>query len=287
MRIIKSYGHQAILVIVLALVSLLCLLPFLNLLAKSLSEESYVVAGQVSLWPKAFNWQAYQLVLESSRFLQAFRINVFVTVIGTLLNVVLTVSAAYALSRKYLAGRRFIMFLFVFTMLFSGGIIPTYLVMKELGLINHLGSLILPAMVTPFNMILVKNYFESLPDSLEESAKMDGASNLRVLASIMVPLALPSIATITVFYAVGYWNEYFSALIYINKTELQPLQIFLRETILNMEVAHFANPELIAEVAKESVRGATIIVSTLPILIVYPFMQKYFVKGTIVGSVKE
>jgi len=286
-NIIKRHAFQGSVVILLVIISLLCLLPFINILAKSFSAESLVVAGEITFIPKQFNWKAYELVFNSSRFLNAFKINVFITVVGTILNVLLTILAAYSLSRRYLAGRSLLMFLFVFTMLFSGGIIPTYLVIKWLGLINDLGALIYPALVAPFNMILMKNYFEAIPDSLEESAKIDGASNTRILFMIMVPLALPCIATITIFYAVAYWNEYFTALIYINKLELQPLQVYLRDIILNMDASSFANPELVSEVAKESVRGATIIVATLPIIIVYPFLQKYFVKGTIVGAVKE
>ena len=268
-------------------VMLICIVPFLNVVAKSFSSEAHVLAGDVFLWPKDFTLAAYEIVIGSGRFWTSFGNTVFITAVGTLLNTLLTIFAGYALSRKHLLGSGFFVFLFIFTMLFSGGMIPTYLVVKEAGLLNTLWAVIIPGLVAPFNLIIMRLYFYTIPDSLEESAKMDGAANIRILFSIMIPLAMPAIATIGLFYAVEYWNGYFDALIYINNRDLHPLQVYLREVIINAVDADLNNMERMMNVAQESVRGATVVAATLPILIVYPFLQKYFVKGVTLGAVKE
>ncbi|GGD82932.1 carbohydrate ABC transporter permease [Paenibacillus nasutitermitis] len=271
----------------LSIVIVACLLPLLNIAAKSFSSEAYVLAGEIFIWPKGFSVQAYEIVLGSRRFWTSFGNTVFITVVGTALNTTLTIFAGYALSRKRLRGQSVIMFLFIFSMLFSGGIIPTYLIMKEVGLLNSLWALIIPGLVAPFNMIIMRLYFYNIPDSMEESAKIDGASHFRILFAIMIPLAMPSIATISLFYAVEYWNNYFDALIYLNKHSLFPLQVYLREIILNASSADVNNIDLMLNTAQESVRGATVVAATLPILVVYPFLQKHFVKGAMLGAVKQ
>ncbi|MCQ6562332.1 carbohydrate ABC transporter permease [Paenibacillus mendelii] len=273
--------------ILLSIVIVACLLPLLNIAAKSFSSEAYVLAGEIFIWPKGFSVQAYEIVLGSRRFWTSFGNTVFITVVGTALNTMLTIFAGYALSRKRLRGQSVIMFLFIFSMLFSGGIIPTYLIVKEIGLLNSLWALIIPGLVAPFNMIIMRLYFYNIPDSMEESAKIDGASHFRILFSIMIPLAMPSIATISLFYAVEYWNNYFDALIYLNKHSLFPLQVYLREIILNASSADVNNIDLMMNTAQESVRGATVVAATLPILVVYPFLQKHFVKGAMLGAVKQ
>ncbi|MDI4649279.1 carbohydrate ABC transporter permease [Cohnella hashimotonis] len=266
---------------------LVCLIPVLNIVAKSLSGESYVVAGDVGIWPVHFTTDAYNIVLGSPKFLSSFRNSVLITVVGTLINVTLTVFTGYALSRSRLAGQKLIMMLFVFTMLFQAGIMPTYLVIKNLGLINSLWSLMLPGLVSPFNMIIVRLYFYNIPDSLEESGKMDGASNIRILFSIMMPMAAPVIATTALFCAVEYWNSYFDALMYISDAKRLPLQVFLREVIMSVSDAS-NNIEMMAQtqVAQESIRGAVVVAATLPIVLVYPFLQRFFVKGIVLGAVK-
>ncbi|NHN31910.1 carbohydrate ABC transporter permease [Paenibacillus agricola] len=273
--------------IILCMIILLCLIPVLNIVAKSFSQEGAVIAGDVFIWPIGFHLDAYRVVLGSQKFLSSFGNSVFITVVGTIINVTLTVFTGYALSRGRLRGQKAIMMLYVFTMLFGAGLIPTYLVIKSLGLLDTLWALIIPTLVSPFNMIIVRLYFYSIPDSLEESGKMDGAGNLRILFSIMIPLAMPVIATIGLFCAVEYWNSYFDALMYINNYKLLPLQVFLREMILSASDAS-NNVDVLAQVhvSLESIRGATVVAATLPIVIVYPFLQRYFVKGIALGAVK-
>ncbi|WP_165452603.1 carbohydrate ABC transporter permease [Paenibacillus thalictri] len=274
-------------VLLLCIGIVVCLVPVLNVVAKSFSAEANVVAGDVFIWPVGFNVDAYSIVLGSQKFISSFANSVFITVVGTLLNVTLTVCTGYALSRGRLRGQKVIMLLYVFTMLFSAGLIPTYLVIKQLGLLDTLWALILPTLVSPFNMIIVRLYFYTIPDSLEESGRIDGAGNLRILLHIMIPLAMPVIATIALFCAVEYWNSYFDALMYINNYKLLPLQVFLREMIMSASDAA-NNIDILSQmhVSQESIRGATVVAATLPIVIVYPFLQRYFVKGIALGAVK-
>ncbi|WP_139994145.1 carbohydrate ABC transporter permease [Paenibacillus paridis] len=287
---LQSKGETAFSItnyILLLLVILICLIPVVNLVAKSFSDEASILAGDVFLWPINFNVDAYDVVLNSQRFLVSFQNSIIITVTGTILNVLLTIFTGYALSRSRLRGAKAIMMLYVFTMLFSAGIIPTYLIIKELGLLNSLWALILPSLVSPFNMIIVRLYFYGIPDSLEESAKMDGAGNLRILFQIMIPLAYPVIATIALFCAVEYWNSYFDALMYINDSGRLPLQVFLREMLMSVSDAT-SNIDMLssADVPQEAIRGATVVAATLPIVIVYPFLQRFFVKGMVLGAVK-
>lgn len=271
------------------ILSLLCcsmLLPFIHILAKSFSSEVYVLAKEVTFWPKGFIFGAYEYVLNNNQFLYSFRNSVIVTVGGTAISMFVTIITAYPLAKQDFRSRRYIMFLYVVTMFFSGGIVPTYLVIKELGLTNTLWSLMLPMAVVPFNLILLKNFFANIPSSLEESAKMDGASNLRILFSIYVPLSKAAIATISMFYTVTYWNNFFNALMYITERRLMPLQVYLMEIIMDQKNMSSANVESLMSTAPESVRGATIIAAIIPILLVYPFVQKYFVQGIMLGAVK-
>ncbi|TLS49099.1 carbohydrate ABC transporter permease [Paenibacillus antri] len=287
---LKSRGEtvfEGINSILLCGVIVICLLPLINIAAKSLSSESYVLAGEIFLWPKGFSLNAYDIVLGSRRFWDSFGNTLFITIFGTLINTMLTIFAGYALSRKRLRGQQLFMFLFIFAMLFNGGIIPTYLVVKGIGLLNTLWALVIPGLVAPFQMIIMRLYFYNIPDSMEESAKIDGASNFRILFRIMIPLSMPSIATISLFYAVEYWNSYFDALIYLTNHELFTLQIYLREIIINASSVDINNMELMMNTAQESVRGATVVAVTLPILLVYPFLQKHFVKGVMLGAVKQ
>lgn len=273
------------------LLGLTTIFPFVNLIAKSLSSEAAVVSGSVTLWPIDLQFGTYRYVVENSLFLNAFKVSVTVTLCGTALSLFMTTLAAYPLSKPRLRGRKAFILFFIFTMLFSGGLIPTYLLMQKLHLIDKLPVLFLPAMVSVFNMLIIKNYFESLPDSLEESAKLDGASNLTILWRIMLPLSLPVLATIALFFAVAFWNDYFAALIYINSAELKPLQLYLKELFVSSSDAFLRsgqniNVDAAMNVSPQSIQAASIILATVPILIVYPFLQKYFVKGVLVGSVK-
>ncbi|MGM1046661.1 MAG: carbohydrate ABC transporter permease [Bacillota bacterium] len=269
------------------LMGITTLLPFVNLIAKSLSSEEAVVSGRVGLLPVGIQFETYEYVLQNSMFLTSLKTSVLLTVIGTILSLTMTTITAYPLSKVRLRGRKWLLLMFVFTMLFSGGLIPTYLLMHNLNLLNTLGVLFLPAMVNVFNMLIIKNYFEGLPDSLEESAKLDGAGNIRILIYIMLPLSLPVLATIALFFAVAFWNDFFAAMIYITSPELKPLQLYLKELIVSSSGDFLKNNvDAAINMTPQSIQASSILLATLPILLVYPFLQKYFVKGVLVGSVK-
>jgi putative aldouronate transport system permease protein len=276
--------------LVFALLSLATLFPFLNIVAKSLSSEAAVVSGIVTVYPIDFQLGTYELVLGNKQFINSFQITILVTVVGTLSSMLMTVLSAYPLSKPNLIYRKPILLVFIFTMLFNGGLIPTYLLMQKLGLVNTLWSLFVPGLISVFNMLIVKNYFEGLPESLEESAKLDGASNVRVLFSIVLPLSMPVLATIGLFYAVMLWNSYFNAMVYITDPGLKPLQLYLKELIAStnemMKLSGEIDVNRDLNSTPEAVQAASIIIATVPILCVYPFLQKYFVKGVLVGSVK-
>lgn len=273
------------------LLGLTTIFPFLNLIAKSFSSEAAVISGSVTIFPVDFQTGTYKYVMQNSMFLNAFKVSLIVTVCGTLLALTMTALAAYPLSKPRLRGRKFFIIMYVFTMLFSGGLIPTYLLMQQLNLIDKLPVLFLPAMISVYNMLIIKNFFESLPDSLEESAKLDGASNISILLRITLPLSMPVLATIGLFYAVQFWNDYFASLIYINSAHLKPLQLYLKELFVSssdvfLRAGGEVNIDAAMNASPQAIQAASIILATVPILLVYPFLQKYFVKGVLVGSVK-
>jgi putative aldouronate transport system permease protein len=272
------------------LLGLATLFPFLNIIAKSFSGEAAVVSGIVTVYPIDFQIGTYKLVLGNNQFMNSFKITIFITIVGTLSSMLLTVLSAYPLSKPGLIWRKPLLLMFIFTMLFSGGLIPTYLLMQKLGLVNTVWSLFVTGMIAVFNMLIVKNFFEGLPESLEESAKLDGASNVRVLFSIMLPLSMPVLATVGLFYAVTLWNSYFNAMVYVTAPDLKPLQLYLKELIASTDDVLKMSGEIDLSrdlnQTPEAVQAASIITATLPILLVYPFLQKYFVKGVMVGSVK-
>ena len=277
-------------IILLLLFSLAMVLPFLHVIAKSFSSETAVLSGHVSVLPVGFQTGTYRYVLENSQFYRSFAVSIQVTVIGTLLSMFLTVTSAYPLSKTHLRGRPFLLIFYVFTMLFHGGIIPNYLLYRTLGITNTIWALIAPMGLVVFNMLIVKSFMEGLPESVEESARMDGASYARILVAIVIPMSLPVIATISLFYAVAYWNNFFFALIYITKPSLKPLQLFLyelvTESMMNVHELQEISAERAMNLTTESILSATIVVATVPILLVYPFLQRYFVKGVVIGSVK-
>lgn len=275
----------------LVLFSLTTLLPFLNLVAKGFSGESAVISGRVLFWPMDFTLQTYKYVLKGNTFFSAFKVSVIITLGGALMAVILTSMSAYPLSRTSFRGRKGFLYLWVFIMLFNGGMVPNYMLYRTLGLMDTLWCLMLPGMVSVYNMFLIKNYFETLPDSLEEAARIDGANNMRVLFQIILPISLPMLATITLFYAVSYWNDYFTARMYISSTDKRPLQLYLYDLVNNaLQLQNDGSDTISADevmnLTPESVRAAAITLSTVPILIVYPQLQKYFVSGIVVGSVK-
>lgn len=269
------------------LLGLTTLLPFVNLFAKSLSSESAVISGKVGLLPVGLQLETYHYVLQDSMFLNSLKVSIALTVVGTACSLFLTTLTAYPLSKVRLRGRKGLLLIFVFTMLFSGGLIPTYLLMQNLNLVNSFPVLFLPAMVNVYNMLIIKNYFEGLPEELEESAKLDGAGNIRILASVMLPLSLPVLATIGLFFAVAFWNDYFSAMIYISDPAIKPMQLYLKELLVSSSGDFLKdNVDAAINTTPQSIQASSILLATIPILLVYPFLQKYFVKGVLVGSIK-
>ena len=268
------------------LVALLCLLPYLHIIAKSFSSNTAVVSGKVAFWPVDFGLEVYKYVFQDSLFWSAFGNSVFVTVVGTLLSMVVTVFAAYPLSKPDFRGRRVILLLYVFSMLFYGGTVPIYVFMQSLGLLNTLWAIIVPFIISQYNMLVMKTFFEGLPAAIEESARIDGAGHMRILFSIVLPLSLPSLATIGLFYAVGYWNNYYHAMLFITRQEVKPMQLYLYELISTATRVSELDPEMAMSVSSAGVQAGSILVGTLPILLLYPFAQKYFISGLTIGSVK-
>ncbi|MCM3492061.1 carbohydrate ABC transporter permease [Paenibacillus lactis] len=269
--------------------SLACLLPFVHVVAKSLSEDAYVIANKVFLWPAGFTLDAYGKVFADQSILRSLYISVIITVLFTLIGMIVTICAAYPLSRKQLKGRSFFTFIFMFTMFFGGGIIPEYMLINSLGMLDSIWSLILPLSFSAFNLLILRTSISSnIPASLEESARMDGAGHFRILFSIVLPLSKPILATLSLFYAVGRWNAYQDALFYIkHNVDLRPLQLKLYYLVvqasesfqLEMTQVSLSNPEVL--------KAACVVFATLPIICVYPFIQKYFVKGVMLGAIKE
>lgn len=269
---------------------LLCLLPLVHVFAVSLSNRAASAGGYVTVWPIGFTLANYKKIFESGAIYRAFIISVQRTVLGTALNLFLTVITAYPLSKSAAAfkGRNAFMWFFLFAMLFSGGLIPWFLVIRSLGLLNKIWALILPGAVPIWNVILTMNFFRDIPKEMEEAAIIDGANHWRILFNVFVPISVPALATMTLFSAVGHWNAWFDGMILMSKNVLYPLQTFLRTVIVAMDLASVLTlrPEDLYELSDRSARAATIFVSTIPILIVYPFVQRYFIVGIRLGAVK-
>lgn len=263
------------------------LIPFLNIIAKCFSQDWAVVSGKVGIFPIGFQTGTIAYVFKQQRFLQAIGLSFLVTFLGTAAGIFLTGMTAYPLSKKNMPGIKIILVIFVFTMLFNGGIIPTYLLMKQMKLLNTFWVLIIPLLMSVYNMLIIKNYYESIPESIEESAKIDGASNFRIFIKIIMPLSVPVYATIILFIAVSYWNDYFNPMMYITKSSLKPLQLYLRDIIAEASDSLDSNrDDSWMNISTEGMRSATILASIIPVLCVYPFVQKYFIKGIMIGSVK-
>lgn len=274
---------------IIAAVSLTCLLPFIHVFSKSISEEAYVIANKVLLLPKGFSLNAYQKIFSDASIIRSLFVTVVMTLSFTAIGMFLTVCSAYVLSRQQLKGRKLLTFLLMVTMYFTAGIIPDYMLMSSLKILDTLWCLILPLTFSAYNFLIMKNYFQnSIPDSVVESAFIDGASHVKILTRIVLPLSKPILATIALFFAVGRWNAYQDALFYIKqKTDLRPLQLKLYYLIISATeslqseggaVGQLTNPEVI--------KAACVIFATIPIVVVYPFLQKYFVQGTMIGAVK-
>ena len=276
----------------LVVVTIIILLPLIFIVAASFSSAEAVIAGKVTLWPVDFSLLGYETIFEHKKVWSGFANSIFYTFFGTIFNVIMTIIAAYPLSRRDLVGRRFITFAFIFTMLFSGGLIPTYMVVRDLGLLNTRWAMILPTGIGPFNLLITITFFRTtIPPELIEAARIDGASDFRTFRSVILPLARPIIAVLTLFYAVNtHWNTYFQALIYLKDQDLFPLQIVLREILIQNSIDASMLVDIEDLRAREGLRDllkfSLIVVASVPVMIIYPFVQRHFVKGMMIGSVK-
>lgn len=282
-------------ILFLTVVSLICVLPFINLLAISFSSKTAVSTGQVSLWPVEFNVAAYEFILKSAAFVKALWISIQRTVLGVILNVVLIVLTAYPLSKSKsdFRLRNVFSWFFVVTILFSGGLIPTYMIVHYTGIRNSLLALILPGALPVFNMLVVMNYMRSLPKELEEAAYIDGAGHLQTLLRVILPVCTPTIATVTLFSFVTHWNSWYDGMIYMDKVDMYPLQTYLQTVVINPEAFFRNSTNVSADLANylnlvnaKTTNAAQLFLAIIPILCVYPFLQKYFTTGLVMGSVK-
>lgn len=277
--------------IVLIFVSFVILYPLIHIISASLSAGEAIMSGQVGLIPVGFNLKAYQKVLEYPLIWVGFSNSLFYASIGTLVNVTMTLVAAYPLSRADLPGKNIFLTLFVFTMMFNGGMIPTYLLVKDVGLLNTRWALIIPNAISVWNLLITISFFRtSIPPELHEAAQLDGASDFNYFVKVMLPLSTPIIAVLTLYYAVGHWNQFFDAMLYLGKTELYPLQLILRQILIDNQVDLSLMTD-IREIAQREelqalIKYAVIIVTSLPVMLIYPFAQKYFVKGITLGAIK-
>lgn len=288
----RTFGEKVFDIVIYILLTLLMLAtfyPIYNIFVASISSVSEIAKhGSLMLYPRGFTLETYKAVFQNEQILKGLRNTLLYVILGTAINMLLTTFAAYGLSRKWLKGRRVIMFGIVFTMFFSGGLIPSFMIVQKLGIYNTIWALLLPGAMSAWNLIMMRTYFLGLPASLEESARIDGANDFQILFRVVLPTSKPILAVMVLFYAVGHWNSWFSASIFLQNRELYPLQLILREILIQGRVADFGgNAANVTHQVAKNLKYATIIVSTIPILIVYPFIQKYFVKGVMLGSLKE
>lgn len=269
--------------------------PLIYIISASISDPQYVNSGEMWLFPKGITFEGFERVFQNSEIWLGYRNTIFYTLLGTFINLAVTLPMAYALSRSDLVGRKLIMALLVFTMFFEGGLIPTYLLVRNLGLINTVWAMVLPNAAAMWNIIVTMTFFKvSIPKGLEEAAEIDGASQIRTFFQIVIPLSAPIIAVMALFYGVGHWNQYFNALIYLQDRELYPLQLFLREILVQQQLTtelmqQAGTAEALSQHARiaDIVKYAVMIISAAPLLIVYPFLQRFFIKGVLIGSLKE
>ena len=291
MRNVKSTSSKIgdwCFVVLCVIVGAVCLLPMIHLLAKSLSGTDYLVRHEVSLWPKGFNFDAYMTVLKDAKYIRAFFWTAFLTVVCTLLSLTMTTLCAYPLIFRQLRGRGLINVFITITMFFNAGTIPNYLLMQNLNLLDSPLVLIIPSCLSVYNMIIMRSFFYGIPESLRESAEIDGASIVQILVKIYVPLSTPVLATLALFYAVGRWNGYSDALMYMKDTNFYPLQLLLYNVINNINSVEIATQEGFSSPGlSASLKAAIVMFSTIPILCVYPWLQKYFIHGVTMGAVKE
>lgn len=286
---------QRTIYVFLTLLAIVMLYPFWNSLVISFNLGSDTSLGGVTLWPRAFTLENYYIVFRDQRLLNSFWISIARTLAGTVLSVFFTALLAYGMSKKVLCLRKYYMVFFIVTMFFSGGLIPTFMLVRSLGMLNTFWVFIIPALISVYHMIVIRTFFSALPDGLEESAKIDGCSNYGIFFRIVVPISGPVLATISLFTAVGHWNDWFTGAIYVSKDHLLPIQTLLRQIMNSNIMTEISSSNAIAldhmnrnrTVTTKSLTMATMMVATIPIILTYPFLQKYFVKGVLIGSMKE
>jgi len=276
---------------VAVVILIVMLYPLLFVLSASFSNPVRVMNGEMWLWPVEFTLDAYREIIKYDMVWVGYRNTIFYTVVGTSINLAMTILAAYPLSRKDLPGRNIVMFAMTFTMFFQGGMIPTYLLVRDVGMVNTFWALIIPGAIATYNLIIMRTYFQTnIPWEIQEAAHIDGCSNVRLLVSIVLPLSKPIVAVMVLYYAVAHWNSYFPALIYLRNSDLYPLQLVLREILIVSQSAFldasgsFGLSEKL--LLAESIKYALIIIASIPVLVMYPFVQKHFVKGVMIGSIK-
>ncbi|UFT98769.1 carbohydrate ABC transporter permease [Radiobacillus kanasensis] len=275
-------------VIILLAIVYVTLFPFLNIVAQSFSSEQHITAGNVSLIPKGFNVETYKVIMSDSMFWLNYKNTVVYTVVGTAISLVLSTMMAYPLAKKRLKGRNFWLMFVVFTMFFNGGIIPNYVLVNSLGFGNTIWAIVIPTAISVFNLLIMKTFFENIPDELEEAAIMDGSNTYGILWKIVLPLSKPILATMLLFYAVTHWNSWFPAFLYFSEKELFPVSIYLRNLIKGAEgslSSGATSADNLTQIAA-NIKSVTMVLTVLPIVCVYPYIQKYFVSGVMLGSVK-
>jgi len=275
--------------VLLTAAALSCLLPLIYLISISLSDSQAVASGIVSLWPVGWSLDSYKALFVGTNIKEAFWNSIVLTGVGTALSMLFTIAAAYPLSRNYFIGARFFTLLIVFTMMFGGGLIPTYLVVKALGLINTYGAVWFTGLVSAYNMLVMMTFFKHIPAELDEAAQMDGCGEWRYLATIVLPLSVPVIAALSLFYGVGYWNSFFNVLIYINDTSKYNMAVLIQQMVQSQSLLAELNQSSSSDqivLTPEAIKASGIITMVLPMLVVYPFVQKHFVKGIMLGAIK-
>lgn len=273
-------------IVIMILVIILTLYPFWYVIVASVSSISHVTNSVVLLWPDGLHWDAYKQVFRNNLVPTAYANTIFITLVGTVISMLLTCTSAFVLSRRELPGRRLMTLFVVFTMLFNAGLVPFYLLVRDVGLLNTRWSLILPFAVSTYNTIIMRNFFQGVPNALYEAASIDGCSYIKYFLRILLPISLPSIATITLFYAVSYWNAYFYSILFITDRTKYPIQAILRQILMSSEFNTLLYDDAAQSMPSEMLKCAMIVITALPIICVYPFLQRYFVKGVMVGSLK-
>lgn len=274
---------------VLGFAALTCVLPLVHILSLSLSDYQSIVTGAVGLRPKGWTFEAYKTLYEGTNIMRAFRNSLLITVVGVALSMWFTVMAAYPLAKPYFYARRFFTMAIVFTMLFGTPMIPMFLIVKELGLLNTYGAIWLPSLISAFNMLVLRTFFMNVPEELEEAARLDGCGEIRLLLQIVLPLSMPVLATLTLFYGVSYWNSFLNVLMFINESDRMNLAVMIQQMVASQSIMQELNSvrqDDLQQMTPESIKSAGVIVMIVPMLLVYPFLQKYFVKGVMIGAIK-